>query len=267
MISSPSRSDHVMRLFTLMCCLFVLASCGGAPRQPKHAGADDAMKMANDIISWHRQADTVFCDLMVRVAAPNRDALIFTINLWSPQDGRTRLKISKVGFDFCDAVVLPDGSFEAYLPRSNESVRGNVRELLGKDSAGNPAVMINEFKDGPLPVGVEVKPGEGTLLYSDPMTGCQAIATRADDGLGLKEKIIVLGVDALRIVYARYQDLDGLNRPTRVTITSPNDPLEVTVRVANIDALPVISAARMTVTIPDHAKPIPLAEFLRRIDE
>lgn len=257
-----------MRALMIICVALVLAACGSTKTaKPRALSEADAARIARETIAYQGHADTVACDLMVRVAAPGRDSLIFTINLWSPKDGRTRLKISKLGFDFCDAVVRPDGSFDAYLSRSNESVRGTLRDLLPADSAGNLALMINEFKDGPLPVGVALTPGDNSVQFTDPMTGLRAVAEPASDGPGLGSKVIVAGTEAFKIAYAQYQDMDGLRRPSRVTVTSSKDPTEVAIRVRSIDVLPDISAGRMTVSIPDKAREISLPDFLRRIDE
>ncbi len=243
-----------------------------APNPPRSA---PSLAWVTDLLNFHQQAATITADLLIRAKAPNGEAILFQLSLWSPADGRVRLKCSKLDVDFVDALVQANGDFVLELVRSHEVVRGNLRDVhvFDKDGkiSGPPflaylSLLVQEAKSGPVPAQGVTKVAEGRIEAKDAATGLAVVTeVKADDTVVSKRFFDAPGKEAVRLDYARYQAFGHLQRPTRLQITIPGDASEYTVRLRQLDAVPAISPERMRFTPSASAKEIGLEVFLKRL--
>ena len=229
-----------------------------------------------ELLNFHQQAPTVTASLMILVKPPNDGAaILFEINLWCPEDGRIRLKCSKLNVDFIDALVQKNGDFVLELVRSKEIVRGNLRDVhvFDKDGkiSGPPflaylSLLVQEAKSGPVPDRGVTKAGDGKVEAKDPVTGLLVgVEVNPDDTVKSKRFYDEPGKESVRLDYSRYQTFDQLQRPTRMALTVPGDPTSYTVRLSDLDAVPAISPDRMRFTPSAGSTEIGLEEFLKRL--
>jgi hypothetical protein len=229
------------------------------------------------VLAEHGQTAAVTGALVIRVKPPQGDALIFTLDLWSPADGRIRVKASKLDVDFCDALVAPDGAFTAFLARSRESVAGNLRDLAAADAQGRPvgpsflaylALLVEEVKCGPLPAVGPWRELGGNLVATDPATRLTAEVVAKPDGTVASKRLLDdQGKEVLRLDYDRYQAFGQLHRPVRIVLTVAGDPTACTIRLRDCAAVPGVGEERMRLTTPAGTPAIPVGEFIRRLEE
>ena len=228
-----------------------------------------------ELLNFHQQAPTVTADLMILVKPANGDSVLFEISLWCPEDGRIRLKCSKLNVDFIDALVQKNGDFVLELVRSKEVVRGNLRDIhvFDKDGriTGPPflaylSLLVHEAKSGPVPDRGVTKAGDGKVEAKDPSTGLLvAVEVNPDDTVATKRFYDEPGKESVRLDYSRYQAFGQLQRPTRMQLSVPGDPTGYTVRLRQLDAVPAISPDRMRFTPSQGSTEIGLEEFLKRL--
>ena len=227
------------------------------------------------LLNYHQQAPTITADLLIRVKAQAGDAIFFQLSLWCPEDGRVRLKCSKLDIDFIDALVQANGDFVLELVRSHEVVRGNLRDIhvFDKDgkASGPPflaylSLLVQEAKSGPVPDRGVNKVGDGKILAKDHATGLDvAVEVNAEDKVVSKRFFDAPDKEAVRLDYFRYQAFGTLQRPTKLELKVPGDPTEYTVRLRQLDAVPAISPDRMRFAPSNGATEIGLEEFLKRL--
>ena len=228
-----------------------------------------------ELLNYHQQSPTVIVDLLIRVKAPNSDAILFQINFWCPADGRVRLKCSKLDIDFIDALVQPNGDFILELVRSKEIVRGNLRDIKVFDQTGAVSgppflaylsVLVQEAKVGPVPDRGVTKAENGVIHAKDHITGLNIITTvNPDDTIASKQYFDAPDKEALRLDYQRYDTFNLLKRPKRIQLTVPNDASEYTLSLRHLDAVPAIPADHMRFTPSAGSTNIGLEEFLKRL--
>ena len=245
------------------------------PHTPPILAADIAR--VAELLTFHGRAETITCELLIRMKPANGDALTFQIFLWCPADGRIRLKASKLDVDFCEALVQPDGSFTAVLVRSHEVVRGNIKDISVLDAQGRPlgppflaylALLVAEAKTGPIPDSGITAVGERSIQAKDATSGLTVgVDLNADNTAATKRFYDAPGKESLRFDYSRYQQFDGLRRPAKLTVTVPNDPSEYGVKVRGIDVVPSIDPVRMKLETSQGLHEIKLMEFLDRLRE
>lgn len=230
-----------------------------------------------ELLNVHGRAETITASLLIRVKPADGDAITFQIFLWCPADGRIRLKASKLDVDFCDALVQADGSFTAVMVRSNEVVRGNLKDISVLDQQGKPlgppflgylALLVAEAKTGPIPDQGVTAVHERRIEAKDATSGLGVgVDLNADDTAASKRFYDAPGKESLRFDYSRYQEFDGLRRPAILKVTVPNDPSDYLVRVREIDVVPSIDPQRMKLEVSQGLKEIKLMEFLDRLRE
>ena len=227
------------------------------------------------LLNFHQQAPTITADLLIRVKAQAGDAMLFQLSLWCPEDGRVRLKCSKLDIDFIDALVQTNGDFVLELVRSHEVVRGNLRDIHVFDKDGKASgppflayllLLVQEAKSGPVPNEGVNKAGDGKILAKDHTTGLDiAVEINPDDTVVSKRFFDAPGKEAVRLDYFRYQAFGTLQRPTKLELKVPGDSTEYTVRLRQLNAVPSISSDRMRFTPSNGATEIGLEEFLKRL--
>jgi hypothetical protein len=224
--------------------------------------------------------------MIIRAKDAQGNALLFQLSLWCPEDGRVRVRASKLDFDFIDAVVERDGSFVLELVRSHEVVRGTLGDINVLDAQGRPSgppflayllLLVAEAKNGALPAQgpyrsappVAGAPPQSTaILARDPVSGLEAELTIGPDGNPLAKRIFdAPGKEALRLDYARVERFHNLVRATKMKLSIPGDDNEYTVRLRTLDAVPAISEERMHFTPSPGDKEITVGDFLKRLNE
>jgi hypothetical protein len=253
-----------------------------ANREPGEPNADQTpptipagVLWVQELLNFHQQAPTVTADLLIRVKAPDGDAILFQISLWCPEDGRIRLTCSKLDVDFIDALVQKNGDFVLELVRTKEVVRGNLRDVHVFDKDGKVigppflaylALLVQEAKSGPVPDRGISKAGEGKVEAKDHVTGLTVgVEVNPDDTVKSKTFFDQPDKPTVRLDYFRYKTFGQLRRPTQMQLTVPGDPSEYTVRLRELDAVPSISPERMRFTPSQGSTEIGLAEFLKRL--
>lgn len=296
-MTSPGRgSPFAVRGLMVTAVLLLMAGCGNNTReQPKTAAGGETkppageavppeptpptikpgMLWLQELLTFHQQAPTVTADLLIRVKAPDGDAILFQISLWCPEDGRIRLKCSKLDVDFIDALVQKNGDFVLELVRSKEVVRGNLRDVHVFDKDGKVigppflaylSLLVHEAKSGPVPDRGVTKAGDGKVEAKDHITGLTVgVEVNPDDTVKSKTFFDAPDKPAVRLAYFRYKTFDQLRRPTQMQLTVPGDPSEYTVRLRELDAVPSISPDRMRFAPSQGSTEIGLEEFLKRL--
>jgi hypothetical protein len=275
--------------------LLMLTACGEKREQPQQPPTVDVkppkgetvppgqspplikpgLVWVQELLTFHQQAPTITADLMILVKPTDGDSVLFEISLWCPEDGRIRLKCSKLNVDFIDALVQKNGDFVLELVRSKEIVRGNLRDIhvFDKDGRiiGPPflaylSLLVHEAKSGPVPDRGVTKAGDRKIEAKDPVTGLMVgVEVNPDDTVASKRFYDEPGKESVRLDYSRYQAFNQLQRPTRMQLTVPGDPTGYTVRLRQLDAVPAISPDRMRFTPSNGSTEIGLEEFLKRL--
>jgi hypothetical protein len=244
------------------------------PRTTDH-GPVIGLAWITELLKFHQAAPTVTADLLIRVKSPNGDAILFQISLWCPEDGRIRLKCSKLDVDFIDALVQKNGDFVLELVRSKEVVRGNLRDVhvFDKNGAvtGPPflaylTLLVQEAKFGPVPDRNITTAKDGIIEAKDPATGLPVrVEVNPDDTVKSKRFFDAPGKESVRLDYFRYKAFDHLQRPSQLSLVVPGDSSEYTLRLRQLDAVPAISPDRMRFTPSQGSTEIGLEEFLKRL--
>jgi len=251
--------------------LVAMAGCGGAPRaEPTSVGADTAARRAEQAQAWHRAAGSITADLLVRIKPAGRDALTFTVNVWSPADGRIRLQVSKVGVSGFDAVIEPDGAVNI-VSREDDVVVDDLERVFAADLGPGAmlARLIDELKLGPVPAAAAFAADGGTLTGLDPATGLNLAIVFAEqpEQIASKSYRDPAGVEQMRLEYARYKTFDTLQRPSLITIHVPGRDGEYLVRVQDLNVVPAVSDGRMRLRLPDGRPHLAFDAFLKRLGE
>lgn len=235
-----------MRAACLLAAL-LLCGCGSARPQPAaHAfGA----------------ARAVAASLLVQVVPEQGDAEVFTLRLWSTADRAIRVRVQKLDVAVLDALVRPDGAYEALLVRERVATAGRLGAADDPLLLRDLRLLLSELRDGPVPAGAAP---DGDGAWDDP-TGWRARLQAGADGLPALKTLHDGAVEMRRLAYRRWQDYDGLRRPSQVELRVHGDPATVRVRVKGLDDPGAISAERMALAIPADAERVAPEEFERRM--
>ncbi len=250
---------------------FALAGCTGSPRSEVPAvGPDTAARRAGQAQAWHQGAGSITADLLVRVKPAGRNALTFTVNVWSPADGRIRLQVSKVGVSGFDALVEADGAMTV-VAREDDVVVDDLEQVFADELGEGAALarLVDELKLGPVPASPAFSAEGGTLTGVDPATGLAVVITFADapEQIASKSYRDSAGVERMRLEYSRYKTFDGLHRPSLITIHIPGREGEYLVRVQDLNVVPAVSDGRMRVRVPEGRPHLAFDDFLKRLAE
>ena len=131
------------------------------------------------------QAEQVTTTLVLRVRQPDRETLTFTADCWLDANNTIRLKATKMGIAFLDAVIHPDQTFTALLVRDDEVITGSLSDLAPRDNedAAAGSILINlaqftaEAKTGPFPANTTVdEQGQACTPVLDEVTTAETHA-------------------------------------------------------------------------------------------
>lgn len=223
------------------------------------------------IAAWHGQPAAVSATLLLRSADAAGQSVQVTLRLWRAADGRTRLLLTKVDVDVLQALVLADGSFTAFAPRSGLRTAGELSDRTLPAGMADLRLLIAEVCDGPLSPGLAaaLKPGEHANQFAGAATaGVNATVTIDPQSDEVREKVLrdARGGLLYQLRYLTYKTFDGCHRPSKVDgIVADGGTLTAYLR--QFETLGDISAERMRLTIPDTARAVPVTEFLEHLDQ
>lgn len=240
----------------LLCALIlVLAGCADGPRP----GGPDAAALRAQLGS----ADVISASLLVQFTPATGEGELFTLRLWRTGDGAVRLRAQKLDVDFLDALVRPDGGYEAVLPRERVATTGQLGSPDDPPLLSDLRLLLSDLRDGPLP-RTAVPTGETRrLAWND--GDWTAELDLAADGLPSAKRLSAGGMVQREVTYARWQSYEGLTRPSQVRLRMPGDDGVTAIRLKSLDTPPVISPERMALRVPEGIERVAPAEFSRRM--
>lgn len=241
---------------TLLLVLCV-AGCGSPVRPSTPAGADaDALRQRLGM------AQTVVASLLVQVVPDQGETELFTLRLWSTADQAIRLRVLKLDVSILDALVQPDGAYEAVLVRERVVTSGRLGAPDDPQLLRDLRLLMDELRHGPIPAGVLV--ADGGWTWPDP-TGWQARLSMGPDGLPGGKVLLDGETEMRRLTYQRWQAYEGLTRPSQVELRAVGDPSTIRVRVKSLDDPGSITAERMALSVPVDVERVAPDEFARRM--
>jgi hypothetical protein len=208
-------------------------------------------------------ADVISASLLVQLTPAKGEGELFTLRLWRAGDGAVRLRAQKLDVDFLDALVRPDGAYEAVLPRERVATTGKLGSPDDPPLLNDLQLLLSDLRDGPLP-RTAVPTGEARrLAWKD--GDWSAELDLAADGLPSAKRLSAGGTVQRDVTYARWQAYEGLTRPSQVRLRIPGDDGVTAIRLKSLDTPPVISAERMALRVPDGVERVEPAVFSRRM--
>jgi hypothetical protein len=241
----------------ILLLILSVVGCGTQVRPAASAGA-----AADNLRQRLGMAQTVVASLLVQIVPDQGDIELFTLRLWSTADQAIRLRVLKLDVAILDALVQPDGTYEAVLVRERVATRGTLGAPDDPQLLRDLRLLMDELRHGPIPAGVLV--ADGAWTWADP-TGWQAQLSMGPDGLP-GSKVLLDGETEMRhLVYQRWQTYEGLQRPSQVELRAFGDPSTIRMRVKHLDDPGTVSAERMALSVPVDAERVAPDEFARRM--
>lgn len=237
--------------------LLIVAGCGAGTRpQPVAGAAADALRQRLG------SAGTVVASLLVQIVPEQGETELFTLRLWSTADSTIRLRVQKLDVAVIDALVRPDGAYEALLVRERVATAGRLGGADDPRLLRDLRLLMDELRHGPLPAAVAV--AEPGWTWADP-TGWQARLELGPDRLPSAKVLLDGAVEVRRLAYQRWQAYEGLTRPSQVELHALGDPSTIRVRIKSLDDPGLISPERMALAVPADVERVDPAEFTRRM--
>jgi len=235
-------------------CVLLCACTGTAVRLT----TPDAKALAQRL----GQARIVTASLLVRIQPAQGDSELFTLRLWAAADGAVRLRAQKLDVDFLEALVRPDGGYQAVLVRERLATSGTLGGADDPALLRDLRLLLGELRYGPLPPAVAVAGDAAGWSWRDPL-GWDAQLTIGSDGLPTSKRLLDAGVEVRALTYRRWQAFEELQRPSQVTLNADGDT--TTIRIKSLDTPPEISAERMALRMPDGVEQVDPTAFNRRL--
>lgn len=223
------------------------------------------------------QTEQVTTTLVLRVRQPGKDTLTFTADCWLGGDNTSRIKATKMGVAFLDALIQPNQDFTTILVRDDEVITGALGDLAPNDENGNAAgsILINlaqftaEAKRGPIPPNTSQQ-ADGSFM-ADLGDGMTASLTLHADGFSVAEKTISYqGEPKFTVNYPEkhYQAIDNrLWRPMRADIEFPGKELSISVKVRDLQPLQELPGGIFSLKEPKNARHIDAEALRQRLTE
>ncbi len=244
-----------MTRFLVVALALVLAGCADGPRPD----GPDAVGLRARLGS----VDVISASLLVQLTPAKGEGELFTLRLWRAGDGAVRLRAQKLDVDFLDALVRPDGGYEAVLPRERVATTGKLGSPDDPPLLSDLRLLLSDLRDGPLPRNATPDGDARRLAWSD--GDWTAELDLAADGLPSAKRLSAGGAVQREVAYARWQAYEGLTRPSQVRLRFPGDDGVTAIRLRSLDTPPVISPERMALRVPDGVERVEPAEFSRRM--
>lgn len=222
---------------------------------------------SQEIRARDRQCSSIFAEMKFRIKLEKSEAVHFFGRIWATKDNRIRLALSRLEVDFIEALIEPDGKFLVLIPRSKQYVRGSISDIFvtGK---GNPVLLINELKTGPLPLIKEFRLASASELGGyDPAIGDPFTVSLNNEGhITEKSWFLDQGQRFCSVVYSGYKNLDGYVRPTKAILAVVGYGHQFTFGLTFFNALPEISVEKMTLVVPADWSEVATADFLKILE-
>ena len=273
-----------MRLLIVAFITVLLASCSSEQTRSPLGGAsgqqDNGLAVAKKIAAHYGAIPRAKFELGIRVKAKDQDALNFTIHAWVTEDNIIRLRAQKLGFEFLDGLIKPDGSFLGILVRDKEVVQGNLKEMaaehLDQENASsaffsNLPLLVSEAKRGPLPNAysftLETQNGTTFLICEHEHNTFSRLTLKQDRGQWLVTEKQIIYDDAVlgRLTYKDLQPYDTLLRPKRLRLYFDQD-IDTRFTLRALDAVPSFSPRRFQLSAPPDYPVISLNDFRKRLE-
>lgn len=244
-----------MTRFLVVALALVLAGCADGPRP----NGPDAIGLRARLGS----ADVISASLLVQLTPAKGEGELFTLRLWRAGDGAVRLRAQKLDVDFLDALVRPDGGYEAVLPRERVATTGKLGSPDDPPLLSDLRLLLSDLGDGPLPRSATPAGDARRLSWSD--GDWTAELDLAADGLPSAKRLSAGGAVQREVTYARWQAYEGLTRPSQVRLRFAGDDGVTAIRLKSLDTPPVISPERMALRVPEGVERVEPAAFSRRM--
>lgn len=288
-----------------LCCLACI-QCGPSRTQVGngHTVGDpqtdlvDGEYTAQQLVNTFKQAHNVIFSMYMIYAPPKelkKPHRSFSLTAWAPADGRIRIRLTKLGVDFLEAIIDKDGNFTGVLVRYKKIVKGSLDELMPKieekigkkitstdptASAGAPLfaalnLLRNEVKHGPVTI---IDPEDSYQVNKKTTPQILHIPLpenfSAQLQLGVKKSEPVLrktlfnnkNREIMAINYYTYANMDGLFRAKKMQLYIPNDKSVYLFRLKKLDVVTRISSTSMHLEIPDYPQ-IKIKDFAKKVTE
>ncbi len=252
---APVRGSRfaVRGLGAMLLGLLALVGCADGPRP---SGPDAAGLRAR-----LGSTDVLAASLLVQLTPAQGEGELFTLRLWCAGDGDVRLRAQKLDVNFLDALVHADGAYEAVLVREHVATTGRLGAPDDPPLLCDLRVLLGELRDGPLPRSAV--PAGDARTWTWTADGWITELDLGADGLPNAKHLSADGQAPREMTYARWQNYDGLTRPSQVRLMIDGDTTAI--RLKSLDTPPVISAERMALRVPDDIERVEPSEFSRRM--
>jgi len=265
-----------------------LLLCAGCTDRDGPPPLGDPGEKATELRRRYGQAEILTARIYLNFRPPGAKTLTFTINLWSPGDGRQRLSCKKYGVPFLEGIARPDGGFTAVLVRDGTVVTGELREigeaLAGEDSGGGAffarlAEFAAELHRGPIPpaerYASDLRPeGEGHYLTCVREDGLRSVveldrqAWRAETKTVYEDDELIYRLEYGDAVGNDREFDDGdLIRPYYVKLRVAGDDTLYRIKLKGLDSVPSIDPADLELEVPKNAPQITVREFAELLVE
>ena len=239
----------------LFALILILAGCADGPRPD----GPDLVGLRARLGS----ADVISASLLVQLTPAKGEGELFTLRLWRAVDGAVRLRAQKLDVDFLDALVRPDGGYEAVLPRERVATTGTLGSPDDPPLLNDLRLLLSDLRDGPLPRSAAPTGEVRRLAWKE--GDWTAELDLAADGLPSAKRLSIGGAVQREVTYARWQAYEGLFRPSQVRLRIPGDDGVTAIRLKSLDTPPVISPERMALRVPEGVERVEPAVFSRRM--
>jgi hypothetical protein len=204
----------------LLAACLMLAACA-----PARTGAGPARDLG--------VAPCVVASLLVQAKPAQGESQTVTVRIWAAPEA-SLLKLKKLDHDVLEALVQPDGAWQAWLPRERVRAAGTAADAPGL--LADLRLLLDEARLGPVGAGIELD-----------AEGFPSARSQGD----------------LRIAYARWTAYGALWRPARADLRRGDDTTIVLLKA--FDAPGAISGDRLRLTAPADIPVVPVAEFAQRM--
>lgn len=220
---------------------------------------------------WCGQPTALSATLLLKSIGVSGESTQVTLRLWQAADGRTRLMVTKIDIEVLQLLILNDGKFTAFAPRSGLQTAGDFKSTALPAGLADLRLLISEVADGPL--AASLVPHLSKSTHSNVLVGAVApdliaTVTLAPDSDEVREKILrdAHGNLLYQLRYRDYRAFDDFHRPSKVDgVLADGSSLMAYLR--SFEALGDISPERMRLTIPATARAVAVTEFLEHLDQ